>query len=198
MIKFAAIALAFGGAVAQTSAQDTITLTDRTSNLNIALTGYVQTEESENSMNVERVRITSKDIVNFAEAGNRAKLMIVTPVDYDGDTRVVVRESVGGETQETDLSGFFGASTQWLVEQSQTRGDRTTGKQYSIDDFSFGGDETPVGFDVQGFTTANISNGSFSSNVNGTGYTPAGDAVLSGKISASGGKNETFTVEVGE
>jgi hypothetical protein len=75
-----------------------------------------------------------------------------------------------------------------------------TGTQYSIDNFFFGGsdeDPTAVGFDVQGFTQANLSNGSFNSNVNGTGYTPAGDAVLSGKISASAGKEETFTVDDG-
>lgn len=200
-IKLAVLSLVCTGAVAQALAQEVITYTDRASTLNIALSGYVQTSESDTSMDVAKIRITTKDILNFADAGKGARLLVVTPVDYDGNTRVVARRVVNKQNEEVELTGYFVAETYALVEQSTVRNDKVSGKQYSIDRFAMAGSEddpTPFSFDVQGFTTANLSNGSFSSTVNGVAWTPAGDGVVNGKISASGGKEETWTAVVEE
>lgn len=186
--------MVFAAAVTTTVAQD-ITLTDSAQNLNVALTGYVQGEGTDTTMNVQRVRITSKDLVNMLEGSSRARLILLTPVDYEGDTAVVLREpgTRNEPGEQFDVTDIFFAETFAVVEKSTVRNERVSGTQYSIDRFTFGGDfegAPEAWYDMQGYTTTSLSNGAFNSTVNGVGWVGT-DAVLTGKISATGGKLET-------
>jgi hypothetical protein len=197
MIRFAVTGMVLAATAASTIAQD-ITLTSSAQNLNVALTGYVQGEGTDTIANVQRVRITTKDLVGMLEGSSRARLMLITPVDYEGDVAVVLREP-GTRNQpgeEFDVTDVFYSETYAVVEKSRVKNDRVTGTQYSIDRFTFGGDwegAPEAWYDLQGYTTSNLSNGAFNSTVNGVGWVGS-DAVMTGKISATGGKLETFVI----
>lgn len=187
-----ACGVALACAVFQASAQEEETGTVRAQKLNIALTGYVQAEETESGSTVDKVKITSRDIVASLGGERKTQLMLLTPVDFEGDTMVVLRDRSGGSTVDTDVSGAFVGAPVAAVWATKVRNGEERGTEYAIDMFSCVTDDGT--FDVQGFTTAKIgSNGAYKSTVNGTGTIGESTSVLKGTISASGGKEESFT-----
>lgn len=202
MIKLAAAGVLFAAVAAPVLAQDTnvttVTQTYNAQNLTVALTGYAQGGQ-DNNMTATKVRITNKDLMTALGGTSKSRVIVLTPVDFEGDTLLVLRNVVNRQNQDTDITGWFSSQTIARVENSRTSGNKTTGNEYTIDKFTFGGtDENPsnISFDVQGFTTAGLNNGPFNSTVNGTGTVNGAEAVLSGKISAAKGKTETRTVDV--
>ena len=91
-----ACGVALALAVFQASAQEEETGTVRAQKLNIALTGYTQADMTENGSTVDKVKITSKDIVEALGGEPRAQLMLLTPVDFEGLTMAVLRNRSGG------------------------------------------------------------------------------------------------------
>jgi hypothetical protein len=191
------LALGVATTRAQTDTNNTVTL--QAQPLNVVLSGWAQ-----NGASVTPVRINTKDVLNAlgaamgTNASARARLVLLT--DDQNNQAIVVREMNGRTPVDTDVSGFFGRQTVLSVERSNanSRG-RLAGVRYAIDQFSFGSTDTNsptrVSFTVQGFTTSNLSNSSFVSQVNGTGnVTDKGDAVLRGTISGAGAKSETHVV----
>ncbi len=176
----------------QASAQEEETGTVRAQKLNIALTGYTQADMTENGSTVDKVKITSKDIIASLGGGGKTQLILLTPTDFEGDTMVVLRTRSGSSNVDTDVSAAFGGTTVAAVQATKVRNNVERGTEYAIDTYSCATDDGT--FDVQGFTTAKIgSNGGFKSTVNGTGAVGEEVSVLKGKISASGGKEESFT-----
>ncbi len=194
------LALGVAQTYAQTNTNTGTTVTVRVQSLNIALSGFAQ-----NGATVTPVRINTKDVLkalgpvaaNGTNFSSRARLIVST--DDQGNQTVAVREQTGKTIADTDVSGFFGHTQVMAVQRANTgaRG-KTSGVQYSIDQFMFGSSDTnsptAVSFSVQGFTTSALANGSFVSQVNGTGnVVDKGDAVLRGSINGGGGKSETHT-----
>ncbi len=164
--------------------------------LNIALTGYVQGSQTESSSMAKKVKITTKDIVASLGGQKSTRLILLVPMDWQGDTMVVLRNVVNHQNQDTDVSSAFSNQTLAAVESSKanTKGD-VKGTEYSIAQYSYA--EASATFDVQGFTTTKIgSKGGFKSTVNGPGSVGEDAAVLSGKISSAGGREETFVFDV--
>jgi hypothetical protein len=202
MTKVILAGVLLAAAVVQTGAQESnITVTVSAQNLNIALTGWAQGGgDNNNNATATKVRITTKDITHALGGGSKSRLLLLVPVDFEGDTTVVLRDVVNKQNVDTDVTGAFSSETLAVVESSRSTGNgKTTGTQYSIDTFTYsaGGDETtpaPVTFNVQGFSTTKLPSGAFNSNVNGLGTVNGADAVLSGKISTAAGKQETMTI----
>jgi len=188
-----ACGVALALAVFQASAQDTNeTGTVRAQKLNISLTGYVQADETENGSTVDKVKITSKDIIASLGGEKKTQLILLTPTDFEGDTMVVLRNRSGGSNVDTDVTGSFAGAPIAAVRSTKIRNGEERGTEYAIDTFSCVTDDGT--FEVQGFTTAKIgSKGGYKSTVNGTGTIGESVSVLKGKISASGGKEESFT-----
>lgn len=200
---------------AQTDTNTTVVITtNQVQTLNIALTGFVQGAPNRaNSTRATAVRIASKDVITSLEGAlgsnftTRAKLVALNPTDGTPGT-VVVRDTSGRTNIDTDVTSFFtltNISTPITQIVTNTRTGSRSGPSYAIEFFQFTGPAstdtngvttnqfTSLTFAVQGFTTANVANGSFSSAVNGTGTFNGSNAVLRGTISSSAGKNQMTT-----
>jgi len=163
--------------------------------LNIALTAYVQGDTTGDVFNVRTIKLSTSQIVTALGIatgntfGSKARLVVITLVGGDGTPSFFVRDASG----DTDVSSFFSSSLVGNpVQKSATRNGRTTGTQYSINSFSLGATDGSTTFSatLQGFTTSNLSTGTFTSSVNGPGVVDGADAVIKGTISTSAGKVE--------
>jgi hypothetical protein len=193
MMKLAVAIGVLASATAQGLAQTTVT--DSAQEINVSLNGYVQ-DGTANALTATRVRVTTKDIAGLLGGTAKSRLVLLTPVDYDGEPFLVLREKSGRTIVDTDVTGALTSTTLALVENSRMRGNRDAGTEYSIDTFNFAwGEESPTTLELQGFTTASKTNGSFKSSVNGTGNVNGAPGVFTGTISAKGGKEEARTIE---
>jgi len=174
--------------------------TNVTLNVNIALTGVAQSNET----TVTRVKVGTKDVINAIASANgtnfsvRAKLLAIAG---GGGPSFIIRD---GATEFPVPDGTLTVSSVLSVGTTRTNATGLiTGSSTSIDRFVL---TTPtLNFDVQGYTTEsdtnrgrgrdileNTSPVSLSSKVNGFGARAGGapDTVLQGVISASGRKIE--------
>lgn len=203
-------------AAAQTHAQSNIpvVLTNQVQTLNIALTGFVQgTPTRANATRATAVRIASRDVITSLQGAlgsnftTRAKLVALNPTDGTPGT-VVVRDTIGRTNIDTDVTSFFtltNFNTPITQVTTNTRTGNRSGSSYAIESFQFIGPAftdtngvttnqfTSLTFSVQGFTTANVSSGTFNSTVNGTGTVNGSNAVLRGTIGGAAGKNQMTT-----
>src|SRR5262245_55585949 len=91
-------------AIGMATANAQTTFTNVVLNLNVAISGFRQADES----NAAPVRITNKDI--FAASGQAigktGKLLAVTTVDNGDEPSFVIRERAGVEVVDTPLEGM--------------------------------------------------------------------------------------------
>jgi hypothetical protein len=197
-MKLAVIGTLMAIGIATANAQDTnsTTTTNVVLNLNIALTGFRQADES----NAAPVRITNKDVLTALNAssggfnfGRTAKLVVLS--SDGGGPSFFVRERTGTSNTSTDVSGFFSTSqTDEIIAKN--------GNRYSILTVIFD-NGAGTDFNVSGFATrkqgrlsgrgigviTGITSG-LSATVSGTGHVSGDSAVLKGTVNASGPKAE--------
>jgi hypothetical protein len=194
MKKMAKFALTLGLLAVGTALAPAQEVEYHVQNVNVALTGFAQGGEGD-TLTADKVRITTRDLIaatGAAENPRGAKLLVMTPTaDPEASSSFVVRTGTGRNAVDTDVSGFFSGQTWLIVEKSTLSGSgERRGTQYSIDTFGFGGEGSPVSFNVQGFTTTSLANQNLTSNVNGTGNVNGADAVLRGTVKITGNKIE--------
>ena len=201
--------------VAQSRAQSTNTnvitfTTNIQQQVTVTLTGY--TGGASNATGVASVRIGNKDLISSLSTATgvpfspKARLIAITPLGILSNTGpfFFVQDSLSGTNVNTDVSQFFSASTIGtpVVKAKTNSKGNVSGTEWSINSFSFGSTgadtngppATTIVFDLQGFTTANLSSGSFNSKVNGPASINLLDTVLQGKISAGTGNTTSIQV----
>ena len=204
-----AIAIAFlSQASAQTNTNTTATAHSFL-NVNIALNGVAQKSETE----VANVHLSTRDVTKaiIADAAtnvsSKAKLLLRVPVG--GGTNeapaFILRDTVNKTNVDFAVPASILSASQvgQSVQSSKTdKGGATNGNSISIERFVFA--SSKGGFDVQGYTTGNLTNKgkkknglsgtvpkSASSKVSGNGTDDHGNAaVLQGTISFGGSKVE--------
>lgn len=165
------LALATGAGLAQT------VVTDLAQDVNVALSGYVQ-----DGGDATKVRVSNKDIVNILGGPAKSKLVLLTPVDYDG-LPVFVMRSKNAEDEIADI---------YYTENYQTVTD-DDGKTYSVDAhyFYLTGDTS---FEGQGFSTRS-ENGAFkTTHLSGGGSVADLPGVFMGTMNGKKTSEETRTI----
>ena len=201
--------------VAQGRAQSTNTnvitfTTNMQQQVTVTLTGY--TGGASNATGVANVRIANKDLISSLATATgvpfspKAKLIAITPLGVLSNSGpfFLVQDSLSGTNVNTDVTPFFSASIIGtpVVKAKTSSNGKVSGTEWSITSFSFGSTgadtngppATTIVFDMQGFTTANLSSGAFKSTVNGPGSINLLDSVLQGKITTSAGKISSIQV----
>jgi hypothetical protein len=136
----------------------------------------IGTQQNTNSLRLSGAKIANRNIIRALAGTNgtfssHARLVAITE---GGSTGIFIRDKIGNQTIDTDVTGNFSNST--LLSLSSA--DKTL--ETSIQTFSFSSDL--VSFDVQGFTVGNTRSDSEISNVNGVGLINGSPAALRGTI----------------
>src|ERR1041385_1655837 len=151
MKKMTKLAIITGMAVLAAAAANAQT-TNVTYNVNVALTGFKQSGDS----NAAPVRVTTKDIINALNNipeggfafGRSAKIVAISTQGEGGGgvPAFFVREKVGSETTTTDISSFL------AITDASSEVIGRNGVQYGIVTFHFD-DGVGDSFTVSGFAT---------------------------------------------
>jgi|SwirhisoilCB1_FD_contig_31_15819087_length_929_multi_6_in_0_out_0_2 hypothetical protein len=199
-MKLAVISTLVAIGIATANAQDTnaTTATNIVLNINIALTGFSQSDS-----NATAVRLSNKEIFSAFNAGGggtvgkSAKIIAVTTADNSGGPTFFIREKNGTSVTDTPIN----------LTVSQT--DEIVGKngvRYSIITLTFD-NGAGTDFSVSGFATrregrtsgrgigniTGITTG-LTASVAGTGHIDGNPAVLRGNVNASGAKPEVVDI----
>jgi hypothetical protein len=145
MAQLAVIGALVAGATAL-NAQTNIDL-----NVNIALTGVVQTGDS----TAARGKIATKDVIQAVAPGASARAKLLARYAPEGGDPVFIVRDGGTDTEistDTLSSSLVGNS----VSTTTTRGDINTVKTAEIRRFALSTDT--INFDVQGYTTSTADN----------------------------------------
>jgi len=176
MMKIAVVAGVLALATAEGLAQTVVT--DAAQDVNIALSGYVQEGEGD----ATKVRISNKDMVTVLGGASKSKLVLLTPVDYEGAPIFVIR----AKNTEDEIADIYYTENYETV----SAGD---GKTYSVDAHAFYLTET-TSFEGQGLTTRS-ENGAFkTTSVSGIGSIDGLPGVFSGSMSGKKTSDETRTI----
>ena len=178
-------------AIGMATANAQTTTTNVVLNLNVALSGFKQADES----NAAPVRISKKDIFTASggTVGKTAKLVVISPAD-EGEPGFFIRERTGTETTDTALSGMNVSTGDEVV--------GAKGVRYTILTLNYSNGEG-TDFSVSGFATLRQGNASGKgtgtvpdqttsvvATVSGTGHVNGDFVVLKGTVTASGAKAE--------
>jgi hypothetical protein len=166
--------------------------------LAISLKACCQGPAASTGSNVIQATLASADIIkalaqaapgsNFSPA---AKLLLVTPSNENA-SRIVVRETVNGRQNDTDVSGYF---TNYLIAAvsnstvSSSRG--ASGTQRALERFIL--NSATLSLDLYGLAAITLPSASATATVLGTGAVSGAPAVFQGTITFAPAGSETPT-----
>jgi len=191
-------ALVVFGAV-QLRAQTTVT--NIVQDLEIKYTAYYQMAPTTNSTTIMRnagkASIVNKDIIallglqlNVVFSSN-AKLLLISNLENALNPKVVVRDTVGGNTVDTEVGQYFFVVVDSSVESSKIKLNplNISGTGYDVLEFHMAVDT--ANFSVQGFVQSSISTVKYEGQVVGAAHTGSMNVSGSGTYAASPGGGQT-------
>jgi hypothetical protein len=183
------VVMAFGAA--QLNAQTT----NIVQNLNLKLTAYYQAGATTNSsniaLNVGKVSVVNKDIIALLGLQlnviftSDAKLLLISDLEDSLNPRIVVRDTQGGNTVDTEVGQYFSVTVIQSVESLKIKVDplNVSGTGYEVLTFNMTVDGAD--FSVQGFAQTAISTVKHQGRVVGGAQTGTMNVSGSGNYSAS-------------
>jgi hypothetical protein len=158
----------------------------------VSLKACIQGPPSSTGSNAIQATVVSANIITaLAQASPAARLLLVTPSNT-GASRFVVRDTLNGTTNDTDVSGYFINSLIAAVSNSTISSTgRPSGTEYALQRFSLV--STSLTLDLYGLATTTLSSSATTTTVLGTGTVTNAPALFQGTITLSPAQAEPPT-----
>ena len=164
--------------------------------LTLSLRACIQGPASPAGSNAIQATLASADLIralaqaapgaNFSTA---ARLLLVTPSNAAA-WRFVVRDTLSGTLNDTDVSDYFTNSLMAAVSNSTvSSAGRASGTRYALERFTL--NSAPLTLDLYGLATITLPSAAATAPVLGTGAVSGAPAVFQGTLSLSPAKSET-------
>jgi hypothetical protein len=169
---------------------------DAVQNVAISLTACIQGPPSSAGSNAIQATLASADIVNAlaqaspgANFSPAARLLLVTPSNTDA-SRFVIRDTLNGTTNDTDVSDYFTNFTVAAVSSSAaSSAGRASGAQYALERFTLV--SAPLTLNLYGLATTTLSSAGATATVLGTGAVSNAPALFQGTVTFSPAQSQT-------
>jgi hypothetical protein len=164
----------------------------------ISLKACIQGPPSSAGSNAIQATVASADIIKAlaqaapgASFSTAARLLLVTPSNAAA-SRFVVRDTLNGTLNDTDVSGYFTNSLMSAVSSSTvSSAGRASGTQHALGRFIL--ISAPLTLDLYGLATVNLPSAAATATVLGTGAVSGAPALFQGTVSFSPAKSQTPT-----
>jgi len=169
---------------------------DAVQNVTLSLTACIQGPPSSAGSNAIQATLASLDIIHAlaqaspgASFSPAARLLLVTPSNAAA-SRFLIRDTLNGATNDTDVSGYFTNSLIAAVSNSTASSARpASGTQYALERFTLV--SPPLTLDLYGLATPTLPSASTTATVLGTGAVSNAPAVFQGTVTFSPARTET-------
>ena len=162
----------------------------------LSLTACIQGPPSSSGSNAIQATLAGADIIKAlaqalpgASFSPAARLLLVTPSNAAA-SRFVVRDTLNGTLNDTDVSACFTRSPMAAVSNSTvSSAGRASGTQYALDRFTL--NSPTLTLDLYGLATITLPSATATATVLGTGAVSGAPAVFEGAVAFSPAKSET-------